>query len=1122
MRGDFHKARNKLIAAIRGRGQKLKAWLDRHDLDRDSRVAMIMALIATFGATTGFFASYGETHGSGCQRRLQEAEHFELLRRQSYLGLYGEYARWADEYALHNAHGYAFLNVTRSSGARDPNDDVDDAAAQMEFSVARMIKPVKDFLNPGLRSDLTLAPALAERVERDLREVGIRNHCEPSSSADAAPIENGTLQGAADPQLANSYLNPLIKEVRSIHRRSESDAWSVVVFVFALVLFSLTEIVTVVVLRWILDVTAFSTFFYAVIIAVHGDAALKVLYVVMFVCVALVGVAMWLLTPSHGLQPAPTEVAPNRPKAREHMDVVADAGSHLGAHGREHLRGNPIAKWIVMVIAVVAFASALGEYRHAFNKIRSDETATTAALEQLDLLRNERLHQEFAYQVVRKMVALREVRLRAAVAHSMYDTGPAANRQLWLRQANHWSYVMSVLDPAAHSGAERNASAEALRFHEAVFGDNGPYRDGFFPSAYVIRSTIAPAAAQLATWDAHDELIDRWERKGQLLLGAVTLFGIAFYLLGQALGMGSARGGLILTGFGVVVFAFGCGLGFESWRVGLPIAGDMVDVPFPCLSDEERTMVVKGLETVNGDTREHVAARCYARAEVLARLPNGADQQTLNAYTEASRLRPGFMLADYGAARAIARIGTPQKATPYVSVVERDVLPIALAFDARLQSELEARDTTIPVGLLEGSVLHSYLASLDQSDPLALRSVIDATRAAVRAEPHDPILRYRLAVELLAADDPAAKQAYRAAMTAPSTDSKNEAGAAAISDLEVLRAACPNIAWLRTKAACGKLGAAADRYKSSIVGATWSTGRRHDRSARARDLKASVSPGGIAWRIPSSSNASPAVGDLVMVAYRFDPKRKSWYVLPEMTYIVAAPTTSGSEGAHRWISGYRSRLAVSRYSDCMQLNEKYRVELYFNGYRIGRADLNLGTSQERFRGVALRDVGVTMCYPDEWNANAGTDGRPEAGYGARNGNRGAYAYAFIARRGIGKAELSEQRRRAVANFVTLTLSGIHFRNTPDIFRTQQQRCAAYIPDWDTPHVEYVSPSATVLVKAWTSVDGLVHVGLVWQRAKTADALSCRVLASMTTVDDAGMAGPSVSPPAAATRSLSKF
>jgi hypothetical protein len=1083
------------IEAAQQRWRDAAAWLARHGLDRDSRVAIVMSVIATFAATTEFFASSAESNGSGCQRKLEEARNFELVHRQSYLAQRSENIRWADEYTLHVAQGNSFLEraeaarVAGSHSARSAvSADVLDADAQVEFAVARLIAPVKEFFDPSLLTTTTIDSALTERAQRDLRDLGVRNHCEPGSFSNASRAD---------------YLAPLISEIDATNQRTERDFVVVALFVFALACFSVTEMASGLLLV-LCDVLGLAAFIAATILAVLWDHQLGRVFSIAAILVVPAGLIVWEVVSRRLPRPvaaaAGGEGSPNAEATELQPEIATDPTARMRYRNPQELKRNPIGKWIVPAVAIVALGIAWHEYGHAHDKIRSEASATNAAMAQIHMLREETYREVTAYDDVRKMMLLREARLRAAVARDLVASAsvPGDEQVLWEREAMRWS------------------SSAGLRHGGPATADDGPVLDPFFPSTYVVGKTVEGSATDLAKWDAIDEVSDAWERRGLLLLGVVALFTIASYLLTQALGMGPSPGGHFLAVSGVGVLAAGGILAITSWNATIPLTGDVVEIPAPCVATPAPDKHQVEAATYAAQ-RDVAVATCFARAETTARAPGGATYRTLLAYVAAAQLRPGFVFANYRAAPLLGILASPQRNTAHVSVADRGTLSIARYLDRTIAANLADHALALPITLEESQALHDYLYALDYGDRDVLRTSIASLGQAVTvqdelarqeaAETNKPVephpetapLRYRYAVQLLAdGRDASARAAYADARAHIGPDPDLSVGAMAVSDLNVLIGRCGGLTWM-SAARCSQIRSIAGEQQAAIVAATWQTpARRPHHSGKPAEMSVDVVPGGVNWRLTQPAHAPLDPQSLVMLAYRLDPDRRTWYVLPEISSrVTRSELRSGRAGE---LAGYRSLLLHSHYWDCMQLSGNYRFEMYAGGERVAQAEVVLAESHQTMRGVPMRDPGVAMCYPDDWLRQPIGDGRLAAGYTAPNNRRGAYAFAFIARHGVARAEYSEQQRRAVARSVQLLVNGLNLPIPVDIFGHQQQRCESYIADWETPHVEYVAPDYTILAKAWSSTDGLMHVGLVWQKAGTPDQLSCRILASMISVD----------------------
>ena len=97
--------------------------------------------------------------------------------------------------------------------------------------------------------------------------------------------------------------------------------------------------------------------------------------------------------------------------------------------------------------------------------------------------------------------------------------------------------------------------------HQLMTGELGPEQDVHFPGGWWSQTRHDPEK-ELARWSANNEMSLGYQREQTTFLALLTLFAIALYLLGQALGMGRTNTAsfiLVLFACGLVALAFAAG-----------------------------------------------------------------------------------------------------------------------------------------------------------------------------------------------------------------------------------------------------------------------------------------------------------------------------------------------------------------------------------------------------------------------------------------------------------------------------------------------------------------------------------------------------------------------------------
>jgi hypothetical protein len=1109
---------------------------NRSGFDRDNIIAVSMALIATCAAAATFNATSSEFTAFACGRTLDQAEHFELGRREAYVDRYYEHGRWKVDNDVHKTLAYGAVRPTA----------LNDVDAQLEFSTVRLDKQIEKFADPYLEPGAGFTEALTKRAERDIRDLGIRNHC----------ADSGSLRAADRPAGAHDadYLQPLRDEVTAFHDRVTGYNQAALFLLVALAVFALTDIVP-----GPLDASADPAGPAAPTVPpdtpvpapktdrwrgvrVWADSFCALIAVAAFVyalgwvdfglwrpfalCVAcILGLIVVLSIPLVRRLLALNDP----PKNGDHDRQVEGPSDHITKiRHRAHVSG-----WfkgiLLFLIACTAVAAAYSEYRHGKDSTFSDAAGERAVSEQLTLLHAAPPDELSAFDSIRRMALAREGRMRASTFTVMrHNAGPGADT-VWTREAGRSATTITHLLKASQRIGE---AFPGSRLGDLLDGSDGPYQDSSFPRRFFVHGTVFESAMTLARWDARDAERAAYEQRASVAIGTITLFGIALYLFGQALGMGRSQGGWVLAAFGFGVFFFACVNPLSG--KGVVISTDTIDpaaAEFICRSDPAHGD--PKIDPAWQATRADAAAVCYALAQVRGRLARKPEDYTdaLKLFEKATRQRVGFALADFGIARITSTLWTPQRNTLHVSLVDIDKLNALQKQDHRLQSDLALRRLNAPTTLTENIELHDYLHALIQPSQTELESTIAGAEQKIASETDlgaRALLRYRAAVALLADRrrtdarlmyDAAFDDVVRSSTTVDLSGMadkdaleaerrREDIAGAAISDLELLRARCTTLVWLKPD--CNDLtvgNGTIDHWKSEIVCRTWPSRCKPPRHAPPRDFSVAWTVGGVAWRIPFASRAALLPLQTVMLVYRRDRRLHTWYVVPELSYPVRDIEVENiPKDRPRWTRLVRSLHEGSGYNDCLQLDSEYRVEVYAHGILSGHAEFRTSSAPQRtnFEAAALRAPGMGMCYPGGWTYEANPDGPLEAGYVNNDRSQGAYGFAFIGHRGTSHAASTAEKIAAVGRAVRTSLANIDRHTSLRVDRKTQGHCFKYFDD-QVVYDEFVAGPFSLRAKVWNGDGGLISVGIVWDRTGSpwSNDLSCSVLASMTKLDSAG-------------------
>jgi hypothetical protein len=767
-----------------------------------------------------------------------------------------------------------------------------------------------------------------------------------------------------------------------------------------------------------------------------------------------------------------------------------------------HLRfvQDRFSRIVVGCIGVTALLSAFAGYLYAKEQAGANEAAARAAQQQLALLRSTTRQEIVAYQAIDAVTLLREARFRAVAARELRGAAGAgtidrASATIWDREAQRWNTASDHLTQTRLPAATRDLGSVPL---ERVFDDAvGPYEDATFPQRLFRDRTVHVSARQLAMWDAYDERSAGLDAQSSALLGTVTMLSIALYLFGQALGMGpTSRGAYVLAIFGIGLVAGGGIVGIRGFLQPVPAVEEVVTLPAACSADED----------VQQLTLADAAATCYARAETLAQLANDGDDGVAaqDAYAAATTLREGFAIAYYRAARAASRFATPQLHTDHVSIVAAKPLERMVDQERRAVAQLQVRERILPGALVDGYGFHEYLLAIAHEG----RGLLDHAMSTLERGS-----KFHMAVTLLAKGDDrnAINNAYWEALHDDDRDERTRA--AAISDIEVVRAACT--AWTDQKSRCESINDVGKSNEEVIVTDTWRTGgvlptKPPDAGPAVQStlpdigLGASLAPGFVRWWFARPPQLAGLRDPMVLLVFRKDPGWNAFYLLPEVSGRVDASEIQEHGG---YVNGVRQVVMRESTAQCLQPNGEYRVELHSGGRRIGHQTMNLPASPVRFASTVLREQGVALCYPSGdggWTREPASTQTLSTGYRSRDDAAGARVFAFLGPR-TGLPFRTRNERAAIRRAVDLTLDhlerhGIAGRG----FAVAKTPCNGAFVNDSRPRSVYRSTRTSLFARAWSTADGLINVGVVWHAnvrgTSDADALSCAVLSSMSPVD----------------------
>ena len=1047
----------------------LRRALTEDGAERRVRIATAMALVAMLGAVTTFRASDNELVASSCARRHAEAEAYFVYRKQWYADMVGENAQYSDEYKLHRSRAQRYLHASLldlPQGA--PDRAFFQIEAQIEYAVARQVQPLKAFTDTALDYNLGLGPGLDKKADDDLRSIGFGTGCVPGAKHTA------TL----------SALNKIATDTGNVRMHSIRCAAAVVIFVLALVFFTLSEAVPQR-LKRIFEALGYITSVGAIATGIFwADRALAVQYLLAIAAFAIIAAIGWSVL--RGLQrrsppsPAPAADAEGEQEVLrvEEFDTEGFRAKHVHfvtPHDR-------FSRVVVVLIAVAALLSAVAGLSYSVLIARSERAAMIAATHETNI-DSEYAHEALVLRyVIRQQSvgteadlrenALQLLQLGKLPGYANADVAP------WAYERVQWMHAFGDLAPAGSS-----------MDHTYLEYDDGPYLDARFPAAlYYSRVAIAPAR-EVALADAFDEDAAIYERGATYCLFMLTVFAIALYLFGQALAMGTSNGARILAFFAGVLILIGVGAAVRTIQItrtsnGAPAAFSAA-CPRPTSSPAPPA------------TRAEVAASCYAQGVYSDEIANDREEYApaVQHFRDTVQLRPQFALSQYQMLDAEGELATPQR-TGYESIEDPQLVPRMIADRKAVAETLNERDMGTPLGFIDSSAFDSYIDSLLTHDRRMLQSSLKQAQSDPEAA-GDSQSQYNVGVMMLADGrfSDAVKQ-YNTAVTLKPKD--EEADISAISDMELLRAQCPRLPW-QTGTSCAQLAQTEDGIKSRLVQGTFSTPAPDPPSPQLH-IGAWVAPDGVSWAAPAEQ-LKRFHGKFAVLWYLRDPTWHSWYVHLGLMHHT---DTASMQRVGSVLLDYNSYLAVSDFVRCLPTRQDFRVEVYSGGRLIAQKTIPGRPNDPPFVGGQFGVADVGFCYPQSPQPSAQWTRRIDV-HGDLDGSYIDPSGAFAVRTFDLYAPKQPDQRATDLLGLRYLYSFLFDVNSKYKLQPAPLDCPPATNPLHAMQIRALTNGTVVLGQTWASADGLLRFLVVRHRLPPGvsvlqpDTAGCQILASAQTI-----------------------
>jgi len=1050
--------------------------LPEADKAGDSRLwrALTMVAVAMIGAFLAYMTGTYELQSVRLEREIVQQNLITVTERQrllDYLEASQQLTRRADAYrAIAESNAAAATDHVRTS----EQAEILTLQAQEEFAAARALKPFIDATSRVVSSD---GPDTDTNVRR---------------SVDQFKEARGI---ASEPD----SLAKLDEAMEKAHEKVRTLAGTVVVFILALVMFTLSDVYRATPYR------SRTWFAIGVVIAMLGTAFAAFtnpeLYIwltgFVVVMVALFAAA-WVLSGRHARRtaslPAANQLESDATQAHAgrhrdehpHPEIKPEARSIFGLLGHAH---TPYSRLIIYTMALTVFLSALSGFAYTWALIESSTASHQALKRQIELNTSMSADAE-AIDTLLQVADAAEARARSQVVR--YKAAYLSSRQ-----RNDEALAATAQADALDASARNPVAAQWLE-HPTLGAD----ADAGFPRKLLNQRSIQEGKANrwesLAMWDAHNHESVRRNHIATVLLQTLTMLAVALYLLGHANAMGKSAGGWSL-------FTGGCVLLATAFVLALHAEASTMQTQIATVSDNCKSDPSHSSANMPAELR---AARYYASARALLTTADSSEKyrEALIALECMSQLRRGestLPRVDY--VRALELESTFQTNQPWAGLPLKEDLEGMIARMESVVREYRVTGEKPPVRILASLGRYRLLQALQRGDDKGAgdsngrgkskggadgkaarddslkRSVellTEAAEAVNAASDGREAQQRRILINLAIAQyasglNRGADATANAALAIPVTGSKRFIGRA-LTDLELLRKHCVRF---RTPDECASLAKRIDSLKGSLVATTWqqstmfpvALARSDDAGAPVKEMTVDVTPDGLRWSLPPLRISSQQ--QLALVWYEYDARWEVWRAMPDVSGLVAVGRDS--------VISYP---AATRLERCIAADPgaRYRAELYLDG-KLVATGIGAPASEQRFKPWLLSDLNVAFCAPVGWTEidvplRSDSDSMLVRAIGTSNGTSAMVFFTFY---GFNRSDASPQQIARVADY--LVRGGWLDAQTTLVPREPSASCAK-----SDPFPAYVTRTTNERVR---------HIAVALHGDASADA--CIALRSLT-------------------------
>jgi tetratricopeptide (TPR) repeat protein len=1037
-------------------------------------IALVMALVAMFGAIAALRAGNAEEEADVLESKLSQRHLIELTLRKEYNEREGQLFHFDDEYFALVTEGRRLRAEADALRQVDPaGASRRDVQAEVEFNAARIMRPYRNstWIDGYEVADRKPAQTIDRNVSRDLQSIGLG-----SQWVDTKDPKN---EGNQD----TSLWRTLHEEIDRIQGKLIRLTIAVVLFVAALgcltfaelwrhnlfrmgIMVALGTVVTLAGLILAVISDPISGLFFVAVIFLFGVFGYVGVLVAPYISgfAKTVAVRMGFLDPNEKKETAEEKEEEETPHPGE---VEPRLFPGVRVHAEHSKRAFSILV-VLLIVFTVLVSAAIGTAYSVASTSASKEASDAADL----LVKGFRdSDTSRAYSLLSKLATTQEDRLRFQAVlqeDNLAEMGVLKNNPEKMDEEKaRWGTAVNN---------ERNDLIEFLTDKNT----NGPGSDTRYPRAFLNALPKEGSHNAFALADAENELSLAYHTRAEQFLTMLTWLAIALYLFGQSLTMTQdldAASMLVVFGVFLVTIVIGFAVVQSSRR----ITGKVITEADSCRAPNQKAEQVKANEA---------AARHYTNGRMRYDTANTQEEYRAAAdeFECAAAARPTFSLANYYLARASQHAKSPQNGESFTSLFSEDGLSKVVDREDQAINGFDRESATLNADLMGNLGWDTYSLGLVEKKRGLLQKGLKETRKAVDDDGNKelPFVRFNLGVtELAVGDFPAATAAYKEALAATPVASLQDGLALAnVNDLEVLLHYCAGV---RSADDCKKIEGMAEDFKQQMVAAAWPVPSSASNSSaappRLRDLWLIATPAGLGWHA-KLENFSEGRDVLTVIWYKWEDKWQLWRALPDLSGQVDFNNTKRDAAGE--LREFRSYLDATGQQTCAE-SSPYRAEFYLNGKRQDLQPPPKVTMKfPPFKSGIFRDLNVSVCHPEDWGVRwhpGKVNQFMAGGYVDEAGSKGVFAFEYY----FPRVNLNEAVKKdfALLSLKYLANGKVQFH----VAENEQNTCPIHPVGQTVLRMKSDEDSFRALVRVWDSPEGIVHVGIAMHKTQPGDFAS---------------------------------